>query len=133
MNIKTKYNLKDFVYPISQGGYDEFIKCETCEGRGIVNVNNTEKTIHCPDCWGDGGHKEWKADNWYVHEESCGRVGRIGVEIYDKKYYDGKKEYMYMLDSTGVGSGTVWNEDCLFPSAEEAQAECNKRNLSRNK
>ncbi len=129
MKITTKYDLKDFVYPIKQGGYDEFINCETCEGKGIINVNNTKKTILCPVCWGHRGHKKWKADKWYVCKESYGQIGKVVVEIYDKKYHDGKKEYKYMLDSTGVGSGTLWYEDRLFASVEDAQAECNRKNL----
>lgn len=128
MKITTKHNLKDFVYPISQGGYySEFISCKTCEGKGTISVNNTEKIIRCPDCCGSGGHKEWKADKWYVCKESYGQIGRVIVEIYDEKYYDGKKEYKYMLDSTGIG--TLWAEDSLFASVGDAQAECDKKNL----
>ena len=41
-----------------------------------------------------------------------------------------KEEYTYILKSTGVGSGTLWNENDLFSSSEEAQNECDIRNAS---
>ena len=93
------------------------------DGRTIINVNNTKKTRRCPDCGGNGGHREWECDKWHVCNKSCGRIGKIIVEI-----YDGKEEYKYMLDSTGVGSGTLWSEDVLFLNEIDAQIECNKRN-----
>jgi hypothetical protein len=128
MEIKTKFNLKDKVYPIRMGGYYEFIKCQTCEGEGCVTINNTGKTIKCPDCWGTKGQSEWKQDKWYICEESYGQIGKIDIEIYDKDYYKNDCKYGYMIDTTGVGSGTVYAEDNLFKSKKTAQKECDRRN-----
>ena len=127
MKINTKYNFGDFVYPIRMGGYEKFINCELCDGIGKLTIEN-KKTITCPDCYGRCGNKEYIHDKYYVSHDSFGAVGSIRTELYDNKYTDKKSEITYMLDSTGVGSGTLWKEGELFKTSDEAQAECDKRN-----
>ena len=133
MQIKTKYNLGEQVYPIRLGRHSEHIKCKICEGKGEVTINNTEKIISCPECYGQGGRTVWLNDKWGVCVGSIGYIGKISVEIYDKAYEEGKREYRYMLDSTGVGGGTLWKEDMLFTTKEEAEKECEIRNNSSEK
>jgi len=41
---------------------------------------------------------------------------------------EGFYEEKYMCKETGVGSGTVHDGSTLWPSKEEAQAECDRRN-----
>lgn len=129
MEIKTKFNLNDTVYPIVRHGYNGVKKCETCSGLGTVKINNTEKEITCPDCYGRGGHEEWIPERWVLSSD-VGKIGKIDIELYAKKYTSYKDEYRYMLSSTGVGSGTCWKEEDLFLSSEEAIKECELRNSS---
>jgi hypothetical protein len=131
MNIETKYNFGDFVVPIWVRR--EKIKvptnCPACNDKGKVVLNDKEYT--CPECRGYTYHTEDGDIEWYVIEDSVGYIGKIDIEFYDNQYIElenRKSEIVYMLDSTGVGSGTMWREDCLLTSIEEAQKECNRRN-----
>ena len=127
MEIKTKFNLDDTVYPIVRHGYDGVKMCETCNGTGIVKINNKDKEITCPDCYGRGGHKQWVLERWVLSDD-IGKIGKVEVALYSKKYPDHKDEHRYMLSSTGVGSGTLWYESDLFISSDEAIKECELRN-----
>jgi hypothetical protein len=136
MDIKTKYNFKDFVIPICTRR--EKIKvpknCSVCKDEGKVDLNGKKYT--CPECYGYTYHYEEGELEWYILENNSGFIGRINVEFYDNQYIveDGREnEISYMLDSTGVGTGTLWREDCLFRSFQEAQDECDKRNNERRK
>ena len=127
MEITTKFNLGDYVYPIIRSGYNGFKKCETCGGNGYVTIKENGKEIDCPECYGEGGHEEWISERWMVSSESLGMVGKVSAEL----YYDddnGQSRYTYMLSSTGIRSGTVWYEKDLFLTKEEAQTECDLRN-----
>ena len=128
MEIKTKFNLGDIVYPIVKHGYNGIILCNLCEGKGGIKVNNTERVITCPDCYGRGGHKEWIPERWVISEDSIGFVGKIEVDFYEKKYTNYKNEIKYMLNTTGVGSGQNWHEESLFHTLKVAEQECEKRN-----
>lgn len=70
---------------------------------------------------------------YYVSGKSI--VGKIDVERYSSKhreYASCKDENKYMLESTGVGSGSVWREKDLFASEKEALEECVLRNQGKN-
>ena len=130
MLIETKYNYRDTVYPISTR-FETFkipTNCPACNDKGKVELNGNNYT--CPKCRGYT-YREVEGDIEYYVAFSQGKVGKIDINIYDPKYegkYGNKSEIRYMLDSTGIGSGTVWEEDNLFLSREEAQAECDMRN-----
>lgn len=131
MDIKTKYNFGELVYPISYKTEEikVFHNCPLCKDKGLVMLNNQEYT--CPECRGYTYHIEDGDIEWYVTKDQ-GKIGRIGVEFYASKYegkYGNESTIKYMLDSTGIGSGTLWKEEDLFLSLEEAQAECEKRNI----
>jgi len=129
MKIKTKFNLENTVYPIKRHGYNGFIKCKTCNGRGKVSINNTNKEFTCPDYYGIGGKKEWMPDRWVVCTDKISSIGKIDVELYSKKYSkDNKNVFRYMIYSTGIGSGTLWDESDLFLTSKEANLECDNRN-----
>ena len=128
MKIETKYNFKDTVYLVS--GRIQRIKvptnCPICNDRGKIIVKEKEYT--CPECRGYTYHTEEGDIEYYVHERQ-GKVGRITAEYYDEKYSKhNESKITYMLDITGVGSGTIWDENDLWFTIEEAQAECDRRN-----
>jgi len=126
MTIETKYNLGDKVFTISNPQVSEYIDCNLCKGSCYVPIGNTERTVPCPDCHGQGRtlkrYKEtWKAD------ASIKTVGNVRASLY--KYKKSEDRIEYMLEETGVGSGSVWPEDRLFSTLECAREECEKRNL----
>lgn len=130
MNIQTKYNFGELVYPISYRL--ERVKvpknCPVCKDKGEIKLNGTMYT--CPECRGYTYHTEDGDMEWYI-DDCQGKIGKIRAELYASKYegkYGNESEIRYMLDSTGIGSGTLWKEEDLFISLEEAQAECDKRN-----
>lgn len=54
-------------------------------------------------------------------------IGKIEIEEYAPKYKERyKSEVKYMLEETGVGSGTLWREDRLFATYDDAKEFCEK-------
>ena len=123
MNIKTKYNIGDIVVPISRGGYNKFIPCKTCSGIGIITVKETNKKITCPECYGRKGESKFSHTEYFVRKEYLGQIGNIRTDNYPNDI-----KIQYMLDSSGIGSGILWNENDLFKTVNEAENECKKRN-----
>jgi len=126
MEIKTKFNLNDTVYPIQLNVGEIKKTCGTCKGNRTVKINNTERDITCTDCNGTGYNTHFEALKWGLSNH-VGKIGKVSVELYSNTYPN-KNEYRYMLDSTGVGSGTNWLESELFLTEQEAIEECEKRN-----
>ena len=105
-----------------------------------VRVVWSEEKRLCPDCLGAA---EWRVlapsgEEWKVPCNTCsvGYYSTGQVTEYDDRI---KKEYLtigsiqidterkdspvrYMCRETGVGSGTVWDESCLFSIEEDADA-----------
>ena len=138
MKIETKYSNGDRVWLINQRQKKEFISCSFCSGTGIIKGSDkTERT--CPDCYGRKGNTKWLEMEWQV--EGSLTIGRVGVEVigetkghepdsifcnYGPQKYEYKEEYMCL--ETGIGTGRVYEVACLFPTREEALAECELRN-----
>lgn len=127
MEIKTKFNLNEKIYTIQLFGQRVFTPCKICNGSGVVKVEEIKEKIECPRCYGNGGSSEWTPEKWNIAENS--KIGKIDIEIYHgihKK--ENKDRFAYMIESTGIGSGTIWYESDCFKTKEEAELECKKRN-----
>jgi len=138
MEINTKYNFGDYVYPIISKPEEikVYNNCPVCHDIGKIELNNTKYT--CPECRGNTYKIKYGDPEWFVYSHGGGFIGKIDLDLYDKKYEDNyyghKSKISYMLDTTGIGSGNLWEEDNLFLSKEEAQVECDRRNKEiRNK
>jgi len=130
MIIEPKFELEQEVYPISQSSTYDWIECPTCQGKGNVIIQGSNEEMYCPKCYGKKGHSEYRAKEWVVNYDFASKIGKIDFEIYAPRYEkDHETQRRYMLRASGVGSGTLWDEDNLFASAEEAKEECNKRNV----
>lgn len=128
MKITTKFNLGDAVIPIQQGGCSIFIPCKTCNGTGRVTITESDENLLCPKCYGHKGKTEWQRQKWGIPYR-MGIIGKIEVVLYAEEHHESHDDRTtYMISTTGVGSGTLWLEDQLFKSKEEAQKECDKRN-----
>ena len=132
MNIITKYNLGDYIHTVSERREKIRIatNCQVCNDSGKITLQDKDKSYTCPECRGNTYHINEGDVEYYVSDRS-GEIGNVRAEIYDKKYKREETRIIYMLDSTGVGSGTLWYEEDLFLTDADAKAECVTRNLGR--
>ena len=126
MQINTKFNLDDYVYPISKGTKTISHTCKVCKGKGVIQVQG--ESFNCPKCYGRKVVHETLPEMWRIIERCIGQVGQVRVEITSEEYDDEASRYTYMLSSTGVGTGTLWKEEDLFLDKKEAQAICDEHN-----
>ena len=137
MIIETKFSINDVVWAIHLGRRKSWIICEACEGAGKITLKD-KKPHCCPVCYGRFGKTEYFETEWSVQTSLT--IGEVQAKITNitkddifenvGHYEEGKdkRKVDYMAYETGVGSGTMWPEEVLFPTREEAQAECDKRN-----
>lgn len=127
MEIKTKFNLGEVVYPIRNYRREVTTVCSTCDGIGEVTLAG--KGYRCPECSGSGSMTYFEPVGWRPIEEFASAIGKVSVEMYANQYHENNEDRIrYMLKATGVGSGNMWSEDDLFASMAEAQEECDRRN-----
>ena len=117
MEIKNKFEMGQKVYYV--GGvnikYDKIhVPCEICDSTGEVEIKGY--TFKCPYCGGkyteDYEHKKM----FYSYPSTLTRtIGQIRVKITEEK-----QEIQYMCIETGINSGTVYSENRLFATYEEA-------------
>lgn len=118
MTLKTKFKMGESVFVIIYSSKQNTVLCDNCLGQ-------KQQGWSCQKCFNRGSITEWIDHKWCLYDECCpGKIGKITVEL----YHDNKQHNKYMLDETGIGSGTVWDEDQLFRSQREAELECEKRN-----
>ena len=120
MKIETHYSLEDEVYVISRRSESKTVACPTCDGNPPKFADGSSPW--CRVCHGDG-HVRWAGRNEWQVIVHGGAVGQVKVEA----GRDGTK-VQYMLDPTGIGTGTNWNEKDVYGSPQEAKAECGRRN-----
>jgi len=130
MEIKTKFNLGDKVLGISHCTKEIIIPCSTCDSTGEITIK--DKKFECPDCYGEGGHNEYQPEAWYIVTEglfSCydNNVNVVKIDI-DITKEETKIRYLLGRKYSKSYSGTLWDENDLFKTVGEAEAECERRN-----
>lgn len=129
MNVETKYSLGQVLWGIEQSYKVVSIICVDCEGEAQIQYHGV--SYECRRCHGKGstGNKSvglcWSPA---TRLPEGGMVGRIEVLLYSPGTSGYTSRTAYMLEPTGVGSGTSWAEDNLFPTEEEAGFACVMRN-----
>lgn len=136
MHLPTKFDLGQYVVTIWHGPTERLVSCTVCDGTSWINVKGHRYL--CPECHGHGTQREHIPARWHVAH--FGIVGRIQVET-TAHLGDGPAQpyrvtdtpvgplaINYMIDATGVGSGTLHYEPNVFADEAEAQAECDRRN-----
>lgn len=129
MNIKTKYNLGDNVIAIVNSNKVVTKECHVCKGKGEVEIPNYGLT-DCPECYGSGTISKTEMTGWHIPNDEYYhfKIKKIYTTNYLKQTVLNKDKVQYMSHPNG---GTLFKEDNLFLSREEAQAECDKRNFGR--
>ena len=138
MKFESKYNFGDRPFEIVTTPEKVFEKCTFCGGGGrICGVDGTD--TRCPECWGKGGKTKHINKGWRVNGRRT--VGEIRIKHRCKSNgqdpdsmfsnYGPQEEIYeeeYMCNETGIGSGSVHKVETLWPTEEEAQAECDRLN-----
>lgn len=125
--LEAKFKVGQKVYAVSNRSdtRQKHVECDLCNSTGKVKVNGREEEYECPCCHGrmETEHYGYK----YVITYYGATIGKVSIEEYAKKYSrNNKSRVTYMLAETGVGSGTVWREERLFGTVEEAEEFCEK-------
>ncbi len=118
MRLESKFSLGDWVYVVERAEVHDRIACPFCGGEGSIEGKDGT-TRYCPICL---DRKEVWGPTLATHKATgplC--VGRVTVEVTSGGEYEARKE-TYMLNETGVGSGTVWDVGRLHETREEAEA-----------
>jgi len=114
ITIDAKFDVGDKVYTVVNREYWERTKCLACEGTGkVLLLDNTYYA--CPNCNGHKTVATSKRTVWdYIDAES---IDGIMIKKCNNKY-----KYSYDIYCE------MFEEEDLFLSDGDAQAECNKRN-----
>lgn len=126
-----KYALGQTLWTIHRVQREVRETCPVCTGEGRLAIAG--EMFACPKCHSARVLLRWDKASWSV--TGRGDVGCIDIRATSERFAESTRGeanplIRYMLDSTGVGSGTLWNEECLWPSQEDAMAECARLNLS---
>lgn len=121
--IETKFSVGDVVYHAQTTTETRMHPCPDCLGTKAwraVSPAGGEFSVECPRC--GGGYQSNRALNLkysvYVPAPRRLTIGSVRVNTAHDDY-DGGNSYMCL--ETGVGSGSVYREDDLFTSEEEAR------------
>lgn len=118
MIIETKYNIGDCVYHVMYTQKQIKKPCPSCNSKGRINLK--KQKFNCPDCYGRGTKESYSKRQWMFDVPLT-----IGSIRYDSARSD--ETTTYMCNETGVGSGSIYHEEDLFLTKEEAEVECAKR------
>ena len=121
-----KFELGQKVYAVKArtNTRQEHVKCEVCNSTGFVELKGIDDIpFVCPECRGKMETVHYGQEYMIAYSEAT--IGKISTEEYENRY-GYKSNVTYMLKETGVGSGTVWNENRLFATEEEALEFCDK-------
>lgn len=117
MTINPVFGLGDKGYGIKQKQVFTNIVCPQCNGQGEVHKNGG--TYYCNKCRGAGTVQE-SCQRWFVDDNPL-EIGIIRATI-------SKNQTVYKYKGRIDGSPSNRSSNTLFPTIEEAVAECNKRN-----
>jgi hypothetical protein len=140
MKFETKYELGQTVCLLQKAEHYRIVNCITCAQSGKVSIGAEE--FVCPACQGRSARRLFAGWKWYIDYDNA-VIGKIQIELVigeewrrsshgrrPECAYSTGTEYTvsYMVDVTGIGSGTVWREENIFTSKAEAAEECLRRN-----
>lgn len=123
--VVTKFGLGQRVWRVVPRGTEVYATCPRCLGEGALELVRGG-TVPCT-----GGCRKGRVSTGWrkVHEVADpGTIGSVRTKQDLPLRRDESTDVHYMLDITGVGSGTLHEERNLFATYEEALAECERRN-----
>ncbi len=125
MLLKSQYDIGQSVWTVQQRYEPVRNACKLCHGKGMVQVVGSEKLAVCPECSGRGYFDDGVTYRWVLGIHSV--VGQVSIKAV-KTGRTITTTVEYMLRDSGIGSGSIWNEDQLFLTQEEAESYCKRMN-----
>ena len=120
--INTKYSVGDTVWHANTTPETRQHPCPACLGTrkwAATSPVGNEYTLPCPRCTVNySAHDELSLKYTAFTAAPCKLT--IGSIRHDSKPFSGGSATQYMCVETGVGSGTIYDEDLLFPTEQEA-------------
>ena len=114
-----KFRIGDEVWNASSDYVATQIQCPDCKGEKvwwIMTPAGEEFETHCRTCWhGYDGCYGTISEYDYVP-----KVRRMTIGMVNTRQSDLQAEIQYMCIETGIGFGSLWDEDCLFETETEA-------------
>ncbi len=128
MEAKSRYNLGQIVYPINREQKQVKNPCPACLTIGYFKgADGTRHT--CTSCYGKLTVSKFEPVAWQLYSAHYFlTIGQIRIQLTGEGEATHEQETIYMCEESGIGGGTLWDEWRLYPTREEAQAECDKRN-----
>ena len=120
--IETKYSVGDVVYFASTISTRKRHDCPDCLGSRKWSAQSPAGGVFefgCPRCAAPYQNDRDLSLDYTAYEPTAGRltIGSVQVNTAPGAYDSGNR---YMCRETGVGSGTIYNEDRLFETEEDA-------------
>ena len=127
MKIETKFDIGDCVYRLNKRLRSKHVTCTYCKGKKrFTAVEKTTLTFNCPECKGTG-KKADKISSKYVWEvvDALKEIAKIEIQI---KKHETIEELFTGHCFPDVDPSFFGEANECYKTAEEAQAECDKRN-----
>ena len=118
MKIKTKHSIGDVVYRSGTRNTQKQHPCPDCMGSKqwvAISPAGSEYTFACPRCQGGYISNQVASLRYLEHIADVSELTIGSVRT------DSNTGITYMCEETGVGSGTVYDEESLFSKNREAQ------------
>ena len=120
--IETKYSVGDVVWYATTTIETKQHPCPDCLGSlewKATSPAGAEFAVACPRC--SQSHMS-NRDLSLKYSQNEPRVERLTIGLVRPFSGFDNQQHQYMAHETGIGSGTLYYEDRLFPTEEEAQA-----------
>ena len=126
MKYESLYSIGQVVWMVRNERFSRIVKCSACKNTGEITVG--EEKFICPKCSGRSAHEQYGGQKFYVYDSS--EVGKVSIEDEPDRYRkdEPNPRFTYMVNATGIGSGQVWEQECLFATEEDAQRFCDIQN-----
>ncbi|HWU19348.1 MAG TPA: hypothetical protein VN155_16830 [Devosia sp.] len=120
--LETKYSVGDTVYYATTTQTRKQHPCPDCKGERkwkAISPAGAEYEFSCPRC-ASGYRSERELSLEYTAYAPVASKMTVGSIKVDTKPYSGRSGIEYMCLETGVGSGSIYDQNRLFHTEEEA-------------
>ena len=121
MQLLTRFNLGDEVFSANTAWQKYHVTCEECNGTGIVKIATAKESYDSPCPYCDRDIFSDKSNGFLVKYKFQPLVQRLTIGEIRIEHSHEKNRVQYMCKETGIGSGTLHDEERFFETLERAQ------------